>query len=302
MKRTLVVLVTVMSAMSLTLPAAADPGHDRPKITRFEFAQPALKSGINETLIVTAHDPNSWIQEIQVQWEDANGDGGVVFAHTFCVQDPDYSDPGTVAKLKIPIFFDQPGSYHVEARALSSIRCEVGNNDQTSRALEMDVVVKDPSKSFTDPNDSAGPFDIVGLEQTQSSSETSATTEIVHRITMAEPWTNDDLAGPSYMELYFDLDGDSEAMERILTIDLNEDDGTMWASMLDPWTGQSRGYARVRRTDDSTLEVAFPPLLLRKGIRSYRWYAVADGSSAEVCAVQTCADTAPDSGLFRHRL
>ena len=302
MKRTLVSVLTIVTVMVPVVPAGADPGHDRPKITRFEFAQPALKSGINETLIVTAHDPNSWIQEIQVKWEDANGDGGVVFAHTFCVQDPDRSDPGTVAKLKIPVTFDHPGSYHVEARALSAIRCEPGNNDQTSRTMEMDVVVKDPSKTATDPDDTAGPLDIVGLEQTQASSETSATTEVVHRVTMAEAWTNDDLAGPSFMELYFDLDGDDQTTERILTIDLDEGDATVWASMLDPSTGQSRGYARVRRIDEATLEVAFPPLLLARGIDSYGWYAVADGSSAEQCAIESCLDTAPDSDLLRHRL
>ena len=302
MKRILIAVLTMVMMTGALAPAGADPGHDRPKITRFEFAQAALKSGINETMIVTAHDPNSWIQEIQVQWEDANGDGGVVFAHTYCVQDPDFSDPGTIAKLRIPVVFDHPGSYHVEARAESAIRCEPGNEDQTSRTLEMDVVVKDPSKTTSDPDDTTGPLDIVGLEQTQSSSETSATTEVVHRITMAEAWTTEDLAGPSFMELYFDLNDNDETAERILTIDLDEEDGTVWASMLDPSTGQSRGYARVRRTDEVTLEVAFPPLMLKRGVDSYGWYAVADGASAEVCTVEVCLDTAPDSVLMRHRL
>jgi hypothetical protein len=299
-------LVSIASALLLTampLSAVADPGHSKPKITVFKFPQPPLKSGINETLEVVAHDPDSWISEIQVQWEDADHNGGVLFANTGCVQDPDYSDPGTVAKLTIPVYFDHPGEYHVEVRALSEIKCQGGNHPQFSRTLQTDVVVTAPLQSFDDPDDASGAFDIASVEQTQESSETSASTEVVHRVTMIDPWTNDALAGTAYIELGFDLDGDTSTFERVLTIDVDEGDGTLRASMLDPNTGQGRGYAAVSRPDDKTVEVSFPPLLLKKGLKNYRWYAYVDGGAPELCAPDNpCTDRAPDEGSYRHRL
>jgi hypothetical protein len=294
--------LVLLSTVAVVPSATADPGHERPKITVFRFQQPPLKSGINETLKVVAHDPDSWISEIQVSWADAAGDGGVVFAHTFCVQDPDFSDPGTPAVLKIPIMFEKPGSYHLEARAISEIECQGGNETRFSRTLEKTVEVTDPAKTMNDPDDSAGALDIASLEQTQESSETSATTEIVHRLTMFEAWSNDALAGNGYIEMYLDTD-DDEDVERILTVDMDEQDSTLFATMLDPFTGQSRGYARVRRPDDKTLEVSFPPAMVAKGLRSYEWNAYVDSGEADLCPpTQTCTDNAPDSGLLRHRL
>lgn len=302
MRRRLALLATGLLVAS-TGAAAADPGHERPEITVFRFVDTPVKAGTDETLKVVAHDPDSWISEIQVQWEDVSGNGGVVFAHTYCVQDPDYSDPGTPARLKIPIYFDQPGSYHVEARAISEIECRGGNEKRTSRTLEMDVVARDPSKTATDPDDASGAFDIASMEQTQESSETSATTELVHRITMFEPWTNDQLAGPAYIELYFDLDGDTGEYERVMTVDLDEDDGTVRASMINARTGQGRGYAAVSRPDDRTIQIAFPPLLLSEGIDDYRWYAYMDSGAIELCApADPCTDRAPGDAWMRHRI
>jgi hypothetical protein len=297
-----------LSALSALLflgaiPALADPGHDGPKITRFEFAQPPVKSGIDEVLLVTAHDPNSWIHEVQVRWEDENENGGAVFADTFCVQDPDFSDPGTPAKLKIPIYFDHPGDYRLEVRAMSALKCRAGKREQVSKTLTMNVVVRDPLTTRADPDDASGVFDIASIEQTQESSETSATTEIVQRIRMFDAWSNDQLAGNAFIEMYFDLDGEVGTIERILTIDLDEDDGVLRASMLDATTGQARGYAAVRRSDDRTLEVAFPPLLLRKGLDGYRWYAFIDSGAPELCAPENpCTDRAPDESGLRHSL
>lgn len=73
MRRTLPA-VLAFTILLFALPAAADPGHERPRITTFKFNQPPLKAGINETLTVIAHDPNSWISEVQVQYEDENGE------------------------------------------------------------------------------------------------------------------------------------------------------------------------------------------------------------------------------------
>ena len=289
--------------LALGLPAAAHPGHERPKITTFEFVQPPLKSGINEVLKVVAHDPDSWISEIQLRYEDADGNGGVVFAHTYCVQDPDFSDPGTPAKLKIPVLFDHPGKYHVEVRAISEVKCQGGNDERTSRTLEMDVAVADRSRTFQDPDDASGAFVIASVEQSQESSETSATTEVVHRVTMFDAWSNDALAGPAYMELSFDLDGDTSSFERILTIDLDEDDGVLRASMLNTKTGEGRGYAAASRPDERSIELRIPPLLLKKGLSDYRWYAFVDSGAHELCAPDDpCVDRAADQGTYRHRL
>jgi hypothetical protein len=291
-----------LAALSMS-PATADPGHEKPKITVFKFLQPPIRSGINETLKVVAHDPDSWIREVQVQWADEDGTGGVIFASTYCVQDPDFSDPGTPAKLTIPVTFDHPGNYHVEVRAVSALKCQGGNHEKISKTLEKDVVVTEPSRSFDDPDDASGAFDISSVGQTQKSSETSATTEIVHRITMFDAWTDNQLAGPAFVEIWFDLDNDPSSFERTLTIDFDENDSTLRASMLDAKTGQGRGYAAVSRSDDRSIEVSFPPLLLKKGLRSYRWFAYVDGGAPELCAPQDpCTDRAPGTELLTHRL
>ena len=299
-------LAAIVAATALVLTGAsatADPGHERPKITTVEFLQPPLKAGIDETLKVVAHDPDSWISEVQVQWRDDADNGGVVFAHTGCVQDPDYSTPGTRARLLIPVNFERPGTYHLEVRAISSFKCRGGEDSKTSRTVEREVVVADVLSSRPDADDASGAFDIESIEQTQQPSMTSATTEIVHRVTTFQPWSNDALAGPAYMEMSFDLDGDPSSFERVLTIDMDEEDGTLWASMLDPSTGQGRGYAAVSRPDDRTVAVRFPPLLLRKGLRAYRWFAYADSGAVELCApTDPCTDRAPDAGVMRHRL
>jgi hypothetical protein len=289
--------------LTTAVPATADPGHERPKITTFRFAQPPLKAGIDEVLIVTAHDPDSWIYEVQARWEDENQNGGALFADTFCLQDPDYSDPGTPARLKLPVQFDHPGRYHVEVRALSAYKCRGGSSEKSSRTVEMDVMVSDPLKTATDPDDSLGVLDISSIEQTQEPSETSVTTEIVHRVKMFDSWDNEALAGDSYMEMWFDLDSDPSTFERVLTIDLDEQDGTLRASMLDSNSGQGRGYAAATRPDGNTLEVRMPPLLLKKGLRSYRWYvSVNDSAQAPCLPEDPCSDIAPDSALMRHRL
>lgn len=302
MKRWLSVVFALL-LLTMATPAAARPGHEKPKITTFEFVQPAPKAGIDEVLKVVAHDPNSWISEIQVRYEDADQNGGIVFAHTYCVQDPDFSDPGTPAKLKIPVYFERPGDYRVTVRAISEIECQGGNNTQSSRTLEMDITVTDPSRTFQDPDDASGAFDIASVEQTQQSSRTSATTEVVHRLTMFDAWSNDALAGPAYMELSFDLDGDASTFERVLTVDLDEEDGALTASMLDPNTGQGRGYAAVSRPDEKTIELRIPPLLLRKGLSNYRWFAYVDSGAQDTCPpAETCVDRARDEGTYRHRL
>lgn len=289
--------------LAIPAPAGADPGHPAPKITAFKFLQPPLKAGINEIFKVVAHDPNSWISEVQVMAEDENGEGSATFAHTFCVQDPDFNDPGTPAKMKIPIYFEKPGNYHVEARAISSLRCAGDETSKTSDVLEKDVVVTEAFQSVGDPDDTPGPFDIYALEQTQESSETSATNEIVQRIKTFESWSDEDLAGPARMEIWFDLNNDPNTVERVLTVDLDERDSQIRASMVNSLTGQARGYAAVFRPDDNTLELRFPPTLLKEGAHDYQWSVTTDAGDNEPCTPEVpCYDQAPDTTMLRHRL
>ncbi len=131
MTRALVVVAAVTAGfLSSLLPVAADPGHERPKITvmRWEDAPVTTSSGEcdengicdEEILIVKAHDPDSSITEIQV-WFDEDGDRApFVYAHTFCVQG---REPGTPARLEIGVSYTEPGEYTVAAVAYSHRRC-----------------------------------------------------------------------------------------------------------------------------------------------------------------------------------
>lgn len=302
MKKTLA-SVSALFLFLTPVPAGADPGHARPRITVVKFLREPLKAGIDEVLKVVAHDPDSWISEVQVNYEDGDGNGGVVFAHTYCVQDPDFSDPGTPAKLRIPVQFANPGSYHMEVRAISSRKCAGDETSKTSKTMERDVVASEALESANDPDDTPGPFDVSTLEQTQEGSQTSATTEIVHRIKTFESWEDDALAGPARMELWFDLDDDPNTVERLLTIDLDERDSAIRAAMLDQSSGQERGYAAVFRPDGNTLEVRFPPTLLKEGTRDYRWFVSTDGGENSPCNLESpCFDRALDATTLRHRL
>lgn len=84
---------------------------------------------------------------------------------------------------------------------------------------------------------------------------------------------------------------------------MDEEDSSLIASMLDVTSGQGRGYARVRRPDNKTIEVSFPPLMLKKGISTYRWYVNADSGESGLCALeQPCIDRAQEEGSIKHRL
>lgn len=128
MRRTVLVVALVLVSTTIASPARAHPGHPGPRISRFGFVAAPLKAGALERLVVVAHDPDSWISEIQVRWENADGNGGIIFAHTYCVQDPTFEHPGTRARLKLDVTFEHPGDYHVEARAISEKRCETGDD------------------------------------------------------------------------------------------------------------------------------------------------------------------------------
>ncbi len=300
MNRLIAVMLLFLSLVTIPVPVQAHKGHARPQITRFEFTDKPLKAGALERLVVVAHDPNSWISEIQVQWEDPEQSGGVIFAHTYCVQDPDFSTPGTPAKLKLDVTFDHAADYHVEARAISQQRCEGGNDTRFSKTLEKDVVVNDPTATFTDPDDIAGPLDAIEASHSQFADDAALATHVVHGLSFADDPGAMVLSGDDdYVQFYFDTDYAGAGYERTLTVDA-EDDGTLRAEMTDT-TGVVVGEATVT-IDGAALSVDFVKRLLGRGVDQYRWYAVTHDASSAGCAQAACDDRAPDAELYTHRL
>src|SRR5512134_2797432 len=197
MRRVAVFLTFVLALAGLAPAALADPGHPGPRITRAEFVRSPLKAGTLERLVVVAHDPDSWISEIQVLLEDPDHGGGVIFAHTHCVQDPAFEHPGIRARLRLDVQFEHPGPYHVEIRAISEKRCEGGNDVRVSRIVETDVTVTDPLEAFADADDTEGPLDVVGAEQTIVADEAGLGNHVVHTVTMAQDPGPTALGGPT---------------------------------------------------------------------------------------------------------
>jgi hypothetical protein len=299
-KRVIMALTLVGGLLALPAPVQAHKGHARPQITRFEFVNKPLKAGTLERLIVVAHDPNSWISEIQIQWEDAEQNGGVIFAHTYCLQDPEFKTPGTPAKLKLDLTFEHPASYHVEARAISEKRCEGGNDTRYSRTLERDIVVKDPTATFTDLDDSSGPLDISSTSHSQYADDAGLKTHITHAVAFFEDPGATPLTGSNdYIRFLFDTDDTFGTFERILTVDA-ADDGTLFAQMTDGSGTVLREVAVA--SDGASLSVDFVKGALRRGIEAYRWTVETHDGSSAACSTTACDDRVPDSDLFRHRL
>jgi len=297
MKRMAVLLAWVLISAIFAIPAQAHRGHARPQIKRFQFMDRPLKAGALESLIVIAHDPDSWISEIQVQWGDSDQSGGVIFAHTHCVQDPEFERPGTPAKLKLDVTFEHAGDYHVEVRAFSEKRCEGGNDTRFSRTLEQDVTVEDPRRSFPDPDDVEGPLDVVGAEQTIDGDEQGLENHIVHTLTMAGDLGPSPLGdADDHVEFSFDTDGDASTFERTLLVDAGTG-GILTAQMTDA-EGTVVGEASVT-ADGAVLSVDFAKRLLGRGTDRYGWVVVThDASSPNCTALSPCLDRVPDAGTI----
>jgi len=301
MRRTALLLALVLLSAGVALPASAHRGHPGPRITRFEFVATPFKAGALERLVIVAHDPDSWISEIQVQWEDADQSGGVIFAHTYCVQDPEFENPGTRAKLKLDLTFEHAGTYHVEARAISEQRCEGGNDVRTSSAVEQDVTVEDPTQAFTDLDDTDGPLDVLGVTQGVVASEDGIQNHVVHTLTMSDDLGLGPLDGSGdEVELWFDTDADETTYERIVRIDAGLD-GALRAEIADA-SGAILGEATVT-TEGATLRVEFGRRLLGTRIEHYLWFAVTHDASDGICtSAAPCTDRAPDEGVYAHAL
>lgn len=137
---------------------AADPGHERPRITvmRWQDAPVTTTSGecdedgecAPEVLVVKAHDPDSSITEVQVWFDEGGERAPFVFAHTMCLQG---RKPGTPARLEIPVTYEEPGTYTVAAVAYSHRRCsghEEGDDHPYlhSRVRRLETEVTEPEE------------------------------------------------------------------------------------------------------------------------------------------------------------
>ena len=299
MKRFAVVVMLAAALLAPPAPAQADAGHARPRITRLEFVERPLKAGTNERLVVVAHDPDSWISEIQVQWADADHEGGVIFAHTYCVQDPDFSTPGTPAKLTLDVTFDGPGPYTVAARAISEKRCEGGNDTRTSPTVEKDVLVKRVTRTYVDPEDTAGALDVVRASQSQYVDDATLATNIRHTLRFADDLGPTPLTGPEdAVVLRFDTVAGDRRAERILTVDAGAD-GRLRGVVRNA-SGAKVGDATAT-ADGARLTVELGRRLLGRGSGRYGWWASTRDASSGPCAT-TCKDRVPDARLFIHDL
>lgn len=142
MQRVLMVpLVLATAVVAAPARVAADPGHERPRITvmRWQDAPVTAAAGEctdedevceDEFLIVKAHDPDSSITEVQVWFDEEGGAAPFVMAHTYCVQG---KKPGTPARLEIGVSYPEPGEYTVAAVAYSHARCR-GHEDGDGHA------------------------------------------------------------------------------------------------------------------------------------------------------------------------
>lgn len=125
MRKALIVAALALGVASPARIALADPGHVEPRITVMRWAAEPVNAApedcaeacSEEILIVKAHDPDSSITEIQVDF----GEGApFVFAHTGCVQG---REPGRRARLEIGVSYPAAGTYTVRAVAYSHRRC-----------------------------------------------------------------------------------------------------------------------------------------------------------------------------------
>lgn len=300
MKRLVLAVVLSISVIASPAPVAADAGHARPRITRFEFTERPLKAGTLERLVVVAHDPDSWISEIQVQWFDQDDNGGAIFAHTYCVQDPEFTTPGTPATLKLDLTFERAGSYQVEARAISQKRCEGGNDTRFSPTIERQVLVKPVTRTFTDPDDTTGPLDVLTASQSQDADEAGLGTNLRHQFRFSEDLGSAPLSGRNdFVKFRFDTRGDDGVADRTVRVDAGKD-GALRAAVRDR-SGSKVGEATVT-TNGAVLTLEVDRRLLGRGSGRYGWSASTYDSVSEGCSGEPCEDRAPDKNLFIHNL
>lgn len=152
-------------------------------------------------------------------------------------------------------------------------------------------------KSVADPVD-AGAMDVVEASHDHGVSRGV----LVHRIRMAEAWSNPDLVR---ITINIRLWKTSTRPDRRVSVSLNED-GSLRTVVVGR-TGRVLGHGNAWRPDETTLQVEFTKRTLRPRITSYRWRVEVvqpcrPPTEEDVCAIEY--DFAPDRGqpLVLHRL
>ena len=116
---------------------------------------------------------------------------------------------------------------------------------------------------------------------------------LAHRLTVYRRWRPSLLANRGQISFYFDTD-DDRALERRLDVEYAR--GRLSAVMKDS-RGRRVGTGLVERPSRRTVIVLFrPSLLLRPGIRRYRWFAFAGLRCRH--RYKACGDTAPNGGAL----
>lgn len=107
---------SILSLLSIAVPASAgEPRIPRVEILGLDGTATGPEGELEHIIAIDARDPDGYITEVQVEFSD----GGIVFAHTYCV----LFGKGETAHMRIGHSFPGPGTYEVHARALSVREC-----------------------------------------------------------------------------------------------------------------------------------------------------------------------------------
>lgn len=278
--------------------ARADPGHERPVITKLKWMEPNLKSGETEWLTVVAHDPDSSISEVDVRW----GNGQISFSHTGCLQG---KQPGEPATLRIPIKY-KPGEFVVEAVAYSQKRCDESRVLRHSKVKQIEAHVNENESNVDDPDDAAGPLDVKSSASFQIADNNVDTTNLLaHRITFFEDWSSNIFDSKNRLRIDFRTNkGDS--LDRRITFGESPSSGKLIAKMINLHTGKVKGKADIYRQTDRAVFVKFSRALLHPRRLRYFWRVKAESESVDSCGQeaesQPCSDRTPDERLSKYEI
>ena len=115
-KALLLAAASICLLLATAVPVAAgEPRIPRVDILGLDGTATGPEGELEHIIAIDARDPDGYITEVQVEFSD----GGIVFAHTYCV----LFGKGETAHMRIGHSFPGPGTYEVHARALSVREC-----------------------------------------------------------------------------------------------------------------------------------------------------------------------------------
>lgn len=152
-----------------------------------------------------------------------------------------------------------------------------------------------------DTNDVAGPLDIAMIAHSHASGD-QRVQRVTHRVRLFERWPVRRLRHQGYINLFFDLPGNSGWREE-RAVYVAYDRGRLRAQMInfgvDP--PEPMRYVRLRRPTPRSITVSFDQTLLRAELARYSWYAVSfiEGRHQLCGEHRGCRDVTPH---LRHNL